>query len=142
MYPAIALTTVSLAALLLAEWRGVKGVEVVTKPLASLGFLLAAYIVAANSAGPGVVCAWDEPDNHLSLSQVSHFIVALRKMTNGGGQFIATTYHLETVRKFADDNTYVFSRKSHQEPTLVKRLTDIQYNGDLIHALMRDEVIG
>jgi uncharacterized membrane protein YhhN len=53
MYPAIALTTVSLAALLLAEWRGVKGVEVVAKPLASLGFLLAAYSQGALGSGYG-----------------------------------------------------------------------------------------
>ena len=53
MYPAIALTTVSLAALLLAEWRGVKGVEVVAKPLASLGFLFAAYSQGALGSGYG-----------------------------------------------------------------------------------------
>lgn len=53
MYPAIALTTVSLTALLLAEWRGVKGVEVVAKPLASLGFLLAAYNQGALGSGYG-----------------------------------------------------------------------------------------
>lgn len=31
-------------------------------------FFLAAFIVAANRTGSPVLCVWDEPDNHLSLS--------------------------------------------------------------------------
>jgi ABC-type cobalamin/Fe3+-siderophores transport system ATPase subunit len=105
-------------------------------------FFIAAYIFAANAVGPPVVCAWDEPDSHLSLSEVGHFITAMRKMTNRGGQFIATTHHPETIRKFSDDNTFVLTRKSHLEPTVVKLLSAHGYTGDLIHALARDEIIG
>lgn len=109
-------------------------------------FLLSAYVAAANavrsSTDPPVVCVWDEPDNHLSLSEVGHFITAMRKMTNRGGQFIATTHHPETIRKFSDDNTFVLTRKSHLEPTVVKLLRAYSYTGDLIHALARDEIIG
>jgi len=105
-------------------------------------FLLAAYIVAANAVGSPVVCMWDEPDNHLSLSEVGQFITALRKMTNRGGQFIAATHHPETVRKFSDENTLVLTRKSHFDPTVVKPLSTYNYKGDLIHALIRDEIIG
>ena len=109
-------------------------------------FLLSAYIAAANAVrsptDPPVVCVWDEPDSHLSLSEVGHFIAAMRKMTNRGGQFIATTHHPETIRKFSDDNTFVLTRRSHLEPTVVKLLNAYPYKGDLIHALVRDEIIG
>ena len=105
-------------------------------------FLLSAYVVAANAVGPPVVCVWDEPDNHLSLSEVGHFITAMRKMTNRGGQFIATTHHPETIRKFSDDNTFVLTRKSHLDPTVPQLLRAFAYNGDLIHALVREEIIG
>jgi ABC-type polar amino acid transport system ATPase subunit len=105
-------------------------------------FFLGAYILAANSVGSPVVCLWDEPDSHLSLSEVGQFITSLRKMTNRGGQFIATTHHPETVRKFSDDATFVLTRKSHLEPTVIRPLSDFSYSGDLINALIRDEIIG
>lgn len=109
-------------------------------------FLLAAYVAAANAVrsdkDPPVFCVWDEPDSHLSLSEVGHFITAMRKMTNHDGQFIATTHHPETIRQFSDENTFVLTRKSHLEPTVVKQLNAYSYKGDLIHALARDEVVG
>jgi predicted ATPase len=103
---------------------------------------LSAYILAANSVGSPVFCMWDEPDNHLSLSEVGQFVTRLRKMTNRGGQFIATTHHPETVRKFSDETTFVLTRKSHLDPTVVRPLNDLPYSGDLINALIRDEIIG
>jgi predicted ATPase len=105
-------------------------------------FFLSAFVIASNAAGSPVVCMWDEPDNHLSLSEVGQFVMGLRKMPNKGGQFIATTHHPETIRKFSDDNTFVLTRKSHLDPTLPKLLTDFNYSGDLVHALIRDEIIG
>ena len=103
---------------------------------------LSAYIIASNAAGFPVVCMWDEPDNHLSLSEVGQFITSLRKMAKRTGQFIASSHHPETVRKFSDENTFVLTRKSHLDPALSKLLKDFHYNGDLIDALIRDEVIG
>jgi ABC-type cobalamin/Fe3+-siderophores transport system ATPase subunit len=105
-------------------------------------FFLSAYIIASNVVGPPVVCMWDEPDSHLSLSEVGQFITSLRKMTNQSGQFIATTHHPETVRKFSDETTFVLTRKSHLDPTVVRPLSAFTYGGDLINALMRDEIIG
>jgi predicted ATPase len=104
-------------------------------------FFLCAYILAYNSRCCPVFCLWDEPDNHLSISEVGHFITSLRKMSNQGGQFLATSHHPETIRKFSDDTTFVLTRKSHLDPTIVRPLTD-SYHGDLIDALIRDEVIG
>lgn len=102
---------------------------------------LAAYILAANQTARPVFCIWDEPDNHLSLSEVGQFIVALRKTANRGGQFIATSHHPETIRKFSQDTTLVLTRKSHLEPAIVRPLAEIDYHGDLIHALIRDEIM-
>jgi predicted ATPase len=105
-------------------------------------FFLSAYIIASNIVGPPIICMWDEPDNYLSLSEVGQFIISLRKMTNRSGQFIATTHHPETVRKFSDETTLVLTRKSHLDPSVVRPLTDFTYSGDLINALIRDEIIG
>ena len=105
-------------------------------------FFLSAYIIASYAEGTTSFCMWDEPDNHLSLSEVGQFVTRLRKMTNRGGQFVATTHHPETVRKFSDETTLVFSRKSHLDPTVVRPLADFTYSGDLINALIRDEIIG
>ncbi|MBX9681687.1 MAG: AAA family ATPase [Gemmataceae bacterium] len=103
--------------------------------------LLSAVVIASNADQP-VFCFWDEPDNHLSLSEVGHFITALRKMIHRNGQFIATSHHPETIRRFSSDSTIVFSRKSHLEPTSVQLLSEKSVSGDLIHALLRDEVLG
>lgn len=105
-------------------------------------FFLNAYIMASTAVGIPVVCMWDEPDNHLSLSEIGQFIASMRKTARGGGQFIATSHHPETVRKFPDDATIVLTRKSHLEPTVPRFLKEFRYSGDLIDALIRDEVIG
>jgi predicted ATPase len=105
-------------------------------------FFLSALIVASNKVARPVFCFWDEPDNHLSLPEIGHFITQLRKLSNEKGQFIATSHHPETIRKFSDENTLVFTRRSHLEPTIVRPLADFPYSGDLIEALVRDEVIG
>jgi predicted ATPase len=105
-------------------------------------FFLSAYIIASSTVGSPVFCMWDEPDNHLSLSEVGQFITGLRKMAHRGGQFIATTHHPETVRKFSDENTLVLTRKSHMDPTVVRPLAELSYSGDLINALIRDDIVG
>jgi predicted ATPase len=104
-------------------------------------FLSAAVLGYAKHAGP-VFCFWDEPDNHLSLPEVGHFILELRRIANQGGQFVATTHNPEAIRRFSAENTLVLTRNSHLEPTLIRPLSEISYNGDLINALIRDEVIG
>jgi predicted ATPase len=104
-------------------------------------FFFSALIIAWNQVKGPVFCFWDEPDNHLSLPEVGHFITRLRKLVNRNGQFIATSHHPETIRRFSDENTLVTTRKSHLEPTVVRTLEDFSYDGDLIGALLRGEVI-
>ena len=51
-------------------------------------FMICALVLAANEAYGPLLCFWDEPDNHLALDEVQHFIVALRRAFQiGGGQF-------------------------------------------------------
>ncbi len=105
-------------------------------------FFLSAYLIASNTVGSLNFCMWDEPDNHLSLSEVGQLITSLRKMTNRTGQFVATSHHPETVRKFSDETTFVLARKSHLDPSIPRPLGEFSYQGDLINALIRDEIIG
>ena len=103
-------------------------------------YFLAALIVASNKFNGPVFCMWDEPDHHLALPQIGHFITQLRKMTNRRSQLIVTSHNPQTIHSFSDENTIVFSRKSHLEPTVPRPLADFHYNGDLIEALVRDEI--
>jgi predicted ATPase len=107
--------------------------------------LLASYVLARcairGTDDPPVVCAWDEPDAHLSISEVGHLIMSLRRAAStSDAQFIATSHNPETIRRFSDENTFLLARASHLEPTTVTRLADRRYSGDLVDALIRDEV--
>ncbi len=103
-------------------------------------FMICALVLATRAAESSTFCFWDEPDNFLALSEVGHFIVALRKAFQHGGQFIATSHNPEAIRRFSADNTLILYRKSHLEPTQVRPLADIQLGGDLIEALIRGDV--
>lgn len=102
--------------------------------------LISALVIAANDAYGPLVCFWDEPDNHLALKEVGHFTMALRKAFKKGGQFIATSHNPEAIRSFSAENTLYLYRNSHLEPTIVRRLDDLQVNGDLVNALIRGDV--
>lgn len=103
-------------------------------------FMICALVLAANEAYGPLLCFWDEPDNHLALSEVGHFVLALRKAFQSGGQFIATSHNPEAIRRFSDENTLVLFRKSHLEPTNVRPLGDLQVSGNLVDALIRGDV--
>jgi energy-coupling factor transporter ATP-binding protein EcfA2 len=103
-------------------------------------FMICALVLAANDAYGPVLCFWDEPDNYLALSEVGHFVLALRTAFRSGGQFIATSHNPEAIRRFSEENTLVLYKNSHLEPTVVRRLGEIQVNGDLVSALVRGDV--
>lgn len=103
-------------------------------------FMICALVLAANSAYGPLLCFWDEPDNHLALDEVGHFVLALRKAFQSGGQFLATSHNPEAIRRFSEENTLVLFRKSHLEPTIVRPLSEIQVSGDLVNALIRGDV--
>ncbi len=103
-------------------------------------FVICALVLAASeSAGP-LVCFWDEPDNYLALSEVGHFVLALRKNFNSPSQFIATSHNPEAIRRFSNDNTFVLNRRGHLEPTIIRPLREMRVSGDLVNALIRGDV--
>jgi predicted ATPase len=103
-------------------------------------FFLCAVVLAANRAYGPVLAFWDEPDNYLSLSEVGHFILALRRGFQRGGQIIVTSHNEETIRKFSDENTWVLDRKSHLEPAVIRMLADLTSGPDVVQALLRGEI--
>ena len=103
-------------------------------------FMICALVLASNDAYGPVLCFWDEPDNYLAPSEVGHFVLALRKAFQSGGQFITTSHNSEAIRRFSDENTLVLYRNSHLEPTIVRPLHEIEVSGDLVGALVRGDV--
>jgi predicted ATPase len=103
-------------------------------------FMICGLVLAASKRYGPLVCFWDEPDSHLALSEVGHFVQALRRAFQSGGQFIATSHHPEAIRSFSEDNTLVLYRKSHLEPTIVRPRSELQNDGDFVDALIRGEL--
>lgn len=103
-------------------------------------FFLCAVVLAANKFSSPIFCFWDEPDNYLSISEVGHFITALRRSFKDSGQILVTSHNPEVIRKFSHENTFVLDRKSHLEPTLIRLLSDISVTGDLINALICGDI--
>lgn len=103
-------------------------------------FMICAAVLAANEAYGPIFCFWDEPDNYLALDEVGHFVLALRKSFQSSGQFIATSHNPEAIRRFSDENTLLLFRRSHLEPTLVRRIEELNIHGDLVGTLIRGDV--
>jgi len=103
-------------------------------------FFICAVVLAANKSYGPVFCFWDEPENYLSLSEFGHFVLLLRRSFKQNGQILVTSHNEEAIRKFSDDNTFVFNRKSHLESTLVRLLSDIPVTGDLINTLICGDI--
>ena len=103
-------------------------------------FMICALVLAANDAYGPLLCFWDEPDNFLALSEVEHFVMALRKAFQSGGQFITTSHNSEAIRTFSDENTLLLYRKSHLEPTMVRPLSGLQYKGNLVDVIARGDL--
>jgi predicted ATPase len=101
---------------------------------------ICALVVAANAAYGPLFCFWDEPDSHLSISEVGHFTMALRRAFTSGGQILMTSHSPEAIRRFSDENTLLLFRRSHLEPTRVRLINDIAQRDDLIDAMIRDDL--
>jgi predicted ATPase len=103
-------------------------------------FFLCAAVLAANQSYGPLFCFWDEPDSFLSLSEIGHFITALRRAFEMGGQMLATSHNSEAILKFSHENTFVLDRKNHLEPTLVRLLSDIPLKGNIIDTLICGDI--
>lgn len=102
-------------------------------------FFLCAVVLAANKYY-SPFCFWDEPDNYLSLPEVGHFISTLRRSFKNSGQILVTSHNEEAIRKFSNENTFILDRKSHLEPTLIRMLSEIPINGDLLNSLILGDI--
>jgi ABC-type Mn2+/Zn2+ transport system ATPase subunit len=103
-------------------------------------FFISALVLASNQAYGPILCFWDEPDNYLSLSEVGHFVMALRRSFQYGGQLLVTSHNPQAIRQFSDENTLIMHRRSHLEPTLIRPVSEVQVNGGLVDALIRNDV--
>jgi len=103
-------------------------------------FMICALVLANIEVYKNLFCFWDEPDNYLALEEVGHFVLALRRAFQSGGQFIATSHNPEAIRGFSEENTLLLYRKNHFEPTKVRPLNEFQIQGDLVGALIRGDV--
>jgi AAA15 family ATPase/GTPase len=99
-------------------------------------FFLCAVVLASNKYYDSLFCFWDEPDNYLSLSEIGDFVMVLRRSFKHSGQLLATSHNGEAIRKFSNENIFLLDRKSHLEPTLIRSLSDMEINGDLIDNLV------
>jgi len=103
-------------------------------------FFLGAVVLAANKYYGQILCFWDEHDNYLSLSEVGHFVISLRRSFKNGGQILVTSHNSEAIRQFSDENTFVLDRKSHLEPTIIRLLSDLSVRGDPIDTLICGDI--
>ena len=123
-----------------------QGQATLSLPFAALSdgekcLFVCALVLASNVSYGPLLCFWDEPDNYLSLSEVGHFVMELRRaFEKKGGQLLVTSHNPEAIRQFSDENTLLLFRKNHFEPTLVRRIADVKINGDLVDALIRNDV--
>jgi predicted ATPase len=99
-------------------------------------FFLCAVVLAANHCDGPLFTFWDEPDNYLSLSEVSQFVMALRRGFQQGGQILMTSHNPEAIRRFSDENTWVMGRRSHLEPAVIRKLGDLASTSDLVQKLI------
>lgn len=99
-------------------------------------FFVCSMVLASNDFYGPIFCLWDEPDNYLSLSEVGHMTMALRRSFEKSGQLIVASHNPEAIRKFTDENTLCLDRDSHRESPTARWLSDIGYKGDLVESLV------
>jgi len=102
-------------------------------------FVCALLLAAYDAYGP-LFCFWDEPDNYLTLSEVGHLAMDLRRVFESSGQIMMTSHNPEAIRQFSRDHIILLSRKSHLEPTRARTVSEISIQGDLIDAIIRDDL--
>uniref|UniRef100_UPI0040578EF8 AAA family ATPase n=1 Tax=Candidatus Electronema sp. TaxID=2698783 RepID=UPI0040578EF8 len=103
-------------------------------------FFICAAVLAANKSYGPLLCFWDEPDNYLALAEIQHFIVDLKRSFQESGQILMTSHNSEGIRSIPHENIFVLDRKSHLEPTQIKRLDELNIKGDLIESLISGDI--
>jgi predicted ATPase len=103
-------------------------------------FMICSLVLGANSAYGPILCYWDEPDCYLAPNEIGHLTMALRQAFDVAGQLIVTSHNPETVRRFSDENTILLHRVDHASPTQMRALSEIEFEGDLIGALISGDI--
>ena len=107
-------------------------------------FTLAASLIARMSSGKPILCLWDEPDNYISLIELSHFILACRKaaeVSQNSVQIIMASHNARVINEFSTHNTFILSRSSHLLPTRCAKLENKTYlSSTLVEAFESQEL--
>jgi predicted ATPase len=93
-------------------------------------YFLTATVLAAITNEESVLCLWDEPDNYVSLPELSHFITACRKAFENSkvaSQVIMSSHNVRTINEFSEHNTFLVSRQSHLHPSKLEAAAEKQY---------------
>ena len=109
-------------------------------------FVLYSLVIASSAARKPLLCFWDEPDNFLAPDEVGHSIMGLRRAFRDSGQLLVTSHNPEAIRRFSEDNTFYFGRKSRLEPTTYRTIEAMRqsgdYDGNFVDALLRGDIGG
>ncbi|MCH4247893.1 MAG: AAA family ATPase [Acinetobacter populi] len=92
-------------------------------------FLTAILLVNIVDDNP-TLCFWDEPDNFVSLLELSQFISACRKQFENSpnhSQLLVSTHNPKAINEFSSHNSFILSRKNHLHPTRIELLNNKQY---------------
>jgi len=125
---------------LLVQFR--EGTSSISVPFSDLSdgekcLFIGALVLAANEAYGPLFCFWDEPDSHISLSEIGQFIAELRRsFPVNGGQVLVTSHNAEVIRRFSDESTLLLGRRNHLEPTQTRRLDELPTTVDRVDALI------
>lgn len=103
-------------------------------------FFLSALVLAANKFDKPLFVFWDEPANYLSLGEISHFVMALRRGFGQRGQIVMASHNDEAVRRFSRNNTWVLGRKSHLAPTVIRLLEELPVTPDVVQSMILGEL--
>lgn len=98
-------------------------------------FFISSLVLAANESYGPIFCFWDEPDNYLSLDEVGHFILELRRTFFPAGQLLMTSHNPEAIQRFSDENTIILHRRNHLEPTQIRLMSEMELQSDIVEAI-------
>ncbi|MDP3517073.1 MAG: AAA family ATPase [Pseudohongiella sp.] len=93
-------------------------------------YFLTAAVLSAITNEESVLCLWDEPDNFVSLPELSHFIIACRKAFENNtvqSQLFMSSHNPRTINEFSEHNTFLVTRLSHLSPSRLERVADKLY---------------
>jgi len=103
-------------------------------------YFIAGLILVANQSYGPLVCFWDEPDNHLSLDMIGQLTLELRRSFLKSGQLFVTSHHPETIRRFSAENTSLVFRRSHNEATQIRLLSDMGSQPDFVNSFIAGDL--